>query len=277
MTKASNSSASSVPLKWHGGKTYLASRIVELMPTHCHYVEPFFGGGAVLFNKPSDLVEGHSEVVNDLYGELVNFWKVLQSIELFPKFQRRMLLTPLAKPVWEESTRVQSRDPLDQAAAFFIRYRQSRQGLGRDFATMSRTRTRRGMNEQVSSWLSAVDGLADAHARLQKVAIFCDDAIKLIRREDDSETLFYCDPPYLTDTRVVKNAYTCEMSSEHHMTLLETLNNVRGKFILSGYPHASYARAAKRFGWNCTEIAIDNKASAKKVKPTKTECLWYNF
>ena len=38
-----------LPLKWHGGKYYLASKIVQLMPPHLHYVEPFFGGGAVLF------------------------------------------------------------------------------------------------------------------------------------------------------------------------------------------------------------------------------------
>jgi DNA adenine methylase len=28
------------PLKWHGGKHYLARRIVEMMPPHTHYVEP---------------------------------------------------------------------------------------------------------------------------------------------------------------------------------------------------------------------------------------------
>ena len=44
-----------LPLKWHGGKYYLASKIVRLMPAHLHYVEPFFGGGAVLFARdPED-------------------------------------------------------------------------------------------------------------------------------------------------------------------------------------------------------------------------------
>ena len=43
------------PLKWHGGKHYLASLIVGLMPQHLHYVEPFFGGGAVLLARdPND-------------------------------------------------------------------------------------------------------------------------------------------------------------------------------------------------------------------------------
>ena len=47
------------PLKWHGGKYYLASKIVDLMPPHLHYVEPFFGGGAVLLARdPEDKSAG---------------------------------------------------------------------------------------------------------------------------------------------------------------------------------------------------------------------------
>lgn len=266
----------STPIKWHGGKTYLASRIIDLFPPHTHYVEPFFGGGAVFFRKPSEIIESHSEVINDVYGELVNFWRVLQSEIHFAKFQRIVEATPFAKPVWEESLQPNG-DHVEQACAFFIRYRQSRQGLGRDFATMSRTRTRRGMNEQVSSWLSAIEGLPDAHERLRRVVIFNEDATSLIHREDDANTFFYCDPPYLADTRVVKNAYSFEMSDDQHVTLLNALGHIEGKFILSGYRCKLYDDAAKRFCWNRTDIAIDNKASSQKVKPTKIECLWSNF
>lgn len=63
------------PLKWHGGKHYLAKKIVVRMPPNTHYVEPFFGGGAVLLAK--DLYEV-SEVVNDIDGHLMNFWEVLR-------------------------------------------------------------------------------------------------------------------------------------------------------------------------------------------------------
>ena len=79
-----------LPLKWHGGKYYLASKIVGLMPSHLHYVEPFFGGGAVLFaREPEDdglwlfPNKGVSEVVNDINGSLINFWRVLQDPETF--------------------------------------------------------------------------------------------------------------------------------------------------------------------------------------------------
>jgi len=277
MIATSKTSRPSAPIKWHGGKSYLAAQIIEMIPAHIHYVEPYFGGGAVFFKKPCELIQGHSEVINDLYSELITFWQVLQSKELFAEFERRISLTPFAKPIWEQSLLVDSIDAVEQATAFFIRYRQSRQGLGRDFATMSRTRVRRGMNEQVSSWWSAVDGLADAHERLSRVVIYCDNAITVIQREDDLETFFYCDPPYLQSTRVVSNAYSCEMSEQEHIALLDTLGHINGKFLLSGYRSRTYDDAAKRFSWNRVDIQIDNKASSQKVKPTKTECLWSNY
>lgn len=60
----------SIPLKYHGGKHYQAQKIVQLMPPHLHYVEPYFGSGAVLFSKDP---HGISEVANDLDERLVTF------------------------------------------------------------------------------------------------------------------------------------------------------------------------------------------------------------
>ncbi|MDM4014674.1 DNA adenine methylase [Roseiconus lacunae] len=265
------------PIKWHGGKHYLADRIIGLMPDHVHYVEPFFGGGAVLFRKPAAMVEQHSEVINDAYVELTNFWSVLRSQELFESFRDQVSLVPFSKPEWELACNCESCDPVEQAVAFFIRYRQSRQGLGRDFATMSRSRTRRGMNEQVSSWLSAIDGLEEAHKRLQRVVIYCEDAVSIIEKEDSPHSFFYCDPPYLSSTRVVSNAYNCEMDDASHGSLLDMLGQVEGKFALSGYRSKLYDSAAARFGWNRTDIEIDNKASGKKSKPKKIESVWTNY
>ncbi|MCR9296715.1 MAG: DNA adenine methylase [bacterium] len=269
----------SLPLKWHGGKHYLAkSHIIPRFPEHTHYVEPFFGGGAVLFQKPLNFVEGHSEVINDIYDELMNFWNVLRSESDFPKFCQLANLTPFGQPVWRDSLKAEaSEDCVTRALNFFIRYRQSRQGLGRDFATMTRSRTRRGMNEQVSSWLSAIDGLEEAHARLQRVVVLCEPAITVIQREDSESTFFYCDPPYLHETRTVKKAYFAEMSREDHENLLSTLGGLCGKFILSGYKNELYESAEREFGWNRVDIPIDNKASGAKSKRRMIESLWTNF
>ncbi|MCO8124509.1 DNA adenine methylase [Stieleria sp. TO1_6] len=267
----------SAPIKWHGGKHYLAERIVGLMPKHVHYVEPFFGGGAVLFRKPGLMIDRHSEVINDRYGELTNFWRVLQSAADFEEFKKRVSLTPFSKVEFERACNVVDGTSTDRAIAFFIRYRQSRQGLGRDFATMSRSRTRRGMNEQVSSWLSAIEGLDEAHERLQRVVIYCEDARQVIEREDSAHTFFYCDPPYLSSTRVVKQAYTCEMNDEDHAGLLSTLAKLQGKFALSGYRCDLYDSVASKHGWQRTDIEIDNKASSQKTKPKKVESVWTNY
>ena len=279
------------PIKWHGGKHYLANWIIEKMPPHLHYVEPYFGGGAVLLARDPDKdwmangktrlpasLHGCSEVVNDVNRELTNFWQVLRDPAQFEKFRTRLEFTPFSAIEWAASAQTSnSADPIELAAAFFISARQSRQGLMKSFATLSRNRTRRGMNEQVSSYLSAIDGLEDVHQRLRSVVILNDDACTVIRQQDGPHTLFYCDPPYVHDTRTAKDAYAHEMTLEQHTGLLETLASIQGKFLLSGYRSALYDEFAARLGWRRADRLIDNKASSMKSKETKCECLWMNY
>ena len=272
----------SLPLKWHGGKHYIAKQIIALFPprdSYVHYVEPFFGGGSVLFEHDS---EGKSEVVNDLNGELTNFWSVLQSPVGFAQMRRDLENIPLSINEFDKaqatlSEPVESSVPVDRAVAFFIRYRQSRQGLGKDFATLSRNRTRRGMNEQASSWQSAIDGLPEAHARLKRVVILNSEAGKVICQQDGDKTVFYCDPPYLHETRKATDAYECEMSAVEHESLLQCLSRINGRFLLSGYPSRLYDHFAEAYKWRRVDIQIDNKASSAKTKEIKTECVWLNY
>lgn len=265
------------PIKWHGGKHYLAKRIIELMPPHVHYVEPYFGGGSVLLQKDP---EGVSEVVNDIDEQLIAFWAVLRSDQWFTDFKRIAEATPFSQLIWESAeASIFRQTVVNRAWQFFVRARQSRQGLMKDFATLSRNRTRRGMNEQVSSWLTAIEGLPDVHARLKRVVILNDDAIKVIQQQDGPNTLFYCDPPYLHETRVTTKDYAHEMSEDQHGELMEALGAYvfRGKFILSGYRNDLYDDWASACDWHRVDIQIDNKASSAKVKEIKTECLWMNF
>ncbi|MEZ6136359.1 MAG: DNA adenine methylase [Pirellulaceae bacterium] len=156
--------------------------------------------------------------------------------------------------------------PVERAVQFFILARQSRQGLMRDFATLSRNRTRSRMNEQVSAWLNVVEGLQDVHQRLRNVVILNQPAVEVIRKQDGPKTLFYCDPPYVHETRATTGEYAFEMSANDHEELLETLSKIQGKFMLSGYPSELYSRWEQRANWNRHEFEIDNKAAAGKVK-----------
>lgn len=264
------------PLKWHGGKRYLAAWILEHFPSrdrYTHYCEPFAGGLSVLFAHDPD---GKAETVNDLNRGLSDFWSILANNP--DELIRVLSCTPLSQEVWQEA-KLQDDTDADQvrrAVAFFIRYRQSRQGLGKDYCTPT-TRTRRGMNENVSSWLSAVDGLPEAHERLRRVEVRNMDALAFIRKYDHPRAMFYLDPPYLHETRVSTADYEHEMSPDDHAQLLECLASIEGMFLLSGYPSDLYSQAAAANGWRSVERSIDNKASSKAIKEQKTECLWMNY
>jgi DNA adenine methylase len=295
------------PIKWHGGKYYLRAWILGLMPPHLHYVEPFFGGGGILLardpnrdwmfdandpnksgKKLSAAFQGSSEVANDIHGELINFWKVLQSTEDFELFRRKVEATPFSEAEFDEAlaesrlqtephTEPATESKVERAVRFFILARQSRQGLMKDFATLSRNRTRSRINEQVSAWLNVIEGLPDVHQRLRSVVILNQNALDVIRKQDGEHTLFYCDPPYLHETRTATGAYAHEMTEPQHRELLDVLANIRGKFMLSGYPSDLYTQWEQKYGWKRHDYLIDNKAAAGKVKETKTECLWCNF
>jgi len=272
------------PLKWHGGKQSLAKRIVDLMPPHLHYVEPYFGGGAVLLARnPGDSglwcgkaahERGVSEVVNDINGELSNFWRVLQDPESFANFRRRVEAIPFSETEWNDAVTCGT-DPAQRAVAFFVRCRQSLAGRQDTFASISRNRTRRCMNEQASAWLSVIDGLPDVHTRLKRVVILNRPALEVIRQQDGPQTLFYLDPPYLPETRTAREVYQFEMPAEDHRKLLTMIRAVKGKVMLSGYQSDLYDRELD--GWQRHEFDVPNNAAGGSSKRRMKECIWCNF
>jgi len=272
---------SSSPLKWHGGKHYLAAKIVDLMPPHLHYVEPYAGGLSVLLVKNP---VGISEVVNDIHFELSTFWRVLAEESHFREFLRLVQATPFSEVSWKEaaSSYVLSLYELAipaavTAANFFIRCRQSLAGRMDTFAPLSRTRTRRGMNEQASAWLNAIEGLPAVHERLKRVVILNRDALDVIRQQDGTDTLFYLDPPYLHETRKATEVYDHEMTKEQHEALLSHLLMLEGKFILSGYRSELYDYYAEQGGWRREEFELPNNAAGGKSKRRMTEVVWMNY
>jgi hypothetical protein len=137
--------------------------------------------------------KGVSEVANDIDDRLINFWRTLQDPGKFEAFRRRVEAIPLARAEWEAAhNHTYGTDPIADAVAFFVDCRQSRAGQMANFTPVTRSRTRRNMNGNVSEWLTAVDGLPEIHARLRRVIVENMPALDLIKREDREGTLFYC-------------------------------------------------------------------------------------
>lgn len=64
-------------LKWVGGKRQLMPSIVELLPKNLKdlsYIEPFIGGGAVLFH-----LQPKNAIINDFNDELINVYRVIKN------------------------------------------------------------------------------------------------------------------------------------------------------------------------------------------------------
>ena len=91
------------------------------------------------------------------------------------------------------------------------------------------------MSGVISRWLGGIEALPEIAMRLLRVQIENRPAVDVIRLYDGEVLHFYCDPPYLHDTRGDAKAYGFEMTREEHVDLAEVLHDCKGKAALSGY------------------------------------------
>ena len=250
-------------LNYPGAKWGMAAEIVQLMPPHRSYLEPFFGSGAVLFNKPPSAIE----TVNDIDGDIVNFFRVLR--EQPEELARLIALIPYAREVFDDAHENRGTEPLDRAYRFAIRSK-----MGHGFKTYQKTGFKidtygRERAYCVTCWNSLPDGIREAAVRLKDVQIENQPAMDVIRKFNHDNVLIYADPPYLLDTRGGKQ-YRHEMTEQDHVELLEALLQHKGPVILSGYPSELYDRELKN--WS----RITRKSYNQNSDP-RTEVLWCNF
>jgi DNA adenine methylase len=112
------------PVPYYGGKILLAPRLVQLFPSHVHYVEPYAGSLAVLMAKDRSPME----TVNDLDGDLMTFWRVLR--ERATDLARVCALTPHARAEHVQSFRADGEpDDLEMARRVWVQLTQGRAGV----------------------------------------------------------------------------------------------------------------------------------------------------
>jgi DNA adenine methylase len=257
---------------WYGGKFSHLDWLLPLLPKAHHYCEPFSGSAAVLLNREPSAVETY----NDVDGEVVNFFRVLR--DQGPEIERAIALTPFAREEFHRaiSGKRIGLTRLERARRFYIRARQTRTGLAQTaslgrWANCKHT-SRAGMSGVVSRWLGGVEALADISSRLIRVQIENRPALDVIRLYDGKETLFYCDPPYLHDTRGDSKAYGFEMQEIQHVDLAAALKRCHGKVAISGYRNRLMDKLYKE--WRRYDAPAKHCHSIKKMRQ---ECLWMNY
>ena len=262
-------------LRWHGGKWNLAPWVIQHFPQHQLYVEPFGGAASVLLRKP----EAYSEVYNDLDQEAVNLFEVLRDPGSAARLCDLIFLTPFARDEFNAAYEP-SEDPVERARRLVIR---SHMGFGSDgacgsYRTGFRANSNRSGTTPAHDWANLPEALVAVAARLRGVTVENRPAIQVMRSHDGPETLHYCDPPYLPETRSRSGrvagvgsaaVYRHEMSAEDHEQLLDALKALQGMVVLSGYPSALYDDALT--GWR----RVEREALADGARK-RTEVLWLN-
>jgi DNA adenine methylase len=262
------------PIQWYGGKWEIADWLASKLPRTTTLVLPFGGAGSPLWHVDPYPVE----VYNDIDGDLVNFFKMCR--EHGNELAAAALeMTPYSRAEFDECKTLEATNNIERARRFAYVGRASHGGAwGRSWSHVV-GHSRRGMSSSVSRWLHLPETVTQVAARLKTVQIEHMPALDLIRKYDRPDTIFYCDPPYMPETRNGSEVYRYEMLFDDHGNLLDVLLACKGKVALSGYDCNLYR--SKLSGWRTAarEVTcrsnITNHGAASR--PTRTELLWMNY
>ncbi len=258
---------------WYGGKFSHLDWLLPLLPSCEHYCEPFGGSGAVLLNRAPSPIETY----NDIDGEVCNFFRVLRDHK--ERLVEVIGLTPFSREEFSIACSIDPNiDPIERARRFYVRARQVRTGLAQK-ASIGRwanckLTSRAGMSGVVSRWLGAVEALPSIADRLLRVQIENRPALEVVGLYDSPGTLFYCDPPYIHDTRGDSKAYGYEMSNRDHRDLAEVLNGIQGMAAISNYDCELMDELYPPSRWR---KIVGEERTNHATKGKRTEVLWVNY
>ena len=251
-------------MKYPGSKWKLADWIIGYFPEHHSYLEPFFGSGAILFNKS----RSHIETVNDMDNNIISLFECIR--EDPERLARMIYMTPYAREIYEQAYKAMPEDKFEAALNFYIRL-----NMGHGFRT---TGEKVGWKNDVQGrersyaswdWCSLPERVIRVAERLRGVQIENRPAAELIPRFNFENVLIYCDPPYMLKTRHGKQ-YKCEMSDEEHEELLDILLKHKGYAVISWYDTGLYNSMLSQ--WNRFE-----KESYTQIMSKKKEIIWMNY
>ena len=226
-------------------------------------MEPYFGSGAVFFNK----APAKHEVINDLSGDVVNLFRVIR--EDGERLAALIEMTPFARDEFEYSF-IPCDEPIERARRFLVRC-----GQGGPAASYRHTGWRNNptsiemFKQRALQWIDTPFDIRSAITRLRVAEIENRNAVELVKDVCRSHVLIYADPPYINAARTGGRMYQHEMTDADHTALLDALDAHPGPVVLSGYHCALYDDRLRH--WHTREKQVQ----AEKGN-TRTEVLWLN-
>ena len=238
------------PVAYIGGKNRIANDIIAIFPAHRTFVEVFAGGAQVLFHKEPSKVE----VLNDLDGDVVTFFRVCQ---LHHGELVRYLKFLLISREWFDL--LQAQDPnaltdVQRAARFFYLQKNAYAGLVRKrkfgYSVAEPSRFNPDSVPQL---------IEETHKRLARVQIEQLPYEQILKRYDRPASLFYLDPPYFG-----RKLYNFNFAAADFAELAKRLAKLQGKFVLSLNDVPEVRRIFHQFHVREIELAYTAQQAAGK-------------
>lgn len=255
------------PFMYYGSKARLAPWIVSLLPAHRAYVEPFAGSASVLLAK----APSRHEALNDLDGEVHNFWTVLR--DQGDKLREVLELTPYSRREYLECRDGETPlEPVERARRFFVVANMAFNASANGKVGYGSGTPRKNGSKPATFARRVAERLAPVAERLRNVELQDVDALSLLKTWDHRDTVAYLDPPYLGESRLSGGDYATDNPTEDfHARLLEVCNRFQGTVVLSGYASPLYREMTE--GWEVHALEVPAHTSTT-AGARRTECVW---
>lgn len=209
-------------IPWIGGKRRLADKLLPLLASceHSCYVEPFCGAAALFFLREQ---RTKVEVLNDINGDLVNLYRVVQHhLEEFVR-QFKWALSSRQLYEWAKLTTPETLTDIQRAARFFYLQKLGFGGKvqGRTFGTATTTPARLNL-------LRIEEDLSDVHLRLNGVFVEHRPWDLCVQRYDRPHTMFFMDPPYWGT-----EGYGVDFPLQQYGRMAELMHAMKGKAVVT--------------------------------------------
>lgn len=254
------------PISYYGGKQTMLKHILPLIPSHELYTEAFCGGAAVLFAKrPAD-----AEVINDLSMDITNFYWMAKCY--YPELKVEIDKTLHSRDMHTHAAHIlqypQFFTPVQRAWAVWACCKMGFASMmdgsfGYDFGG--------GMPKKIAN--AKDDFTEHLCSRLDFVTIENRDALEVISTYDNEKAFHFVDPPYINSDC---GHYEGCFNEQNMESLLQLLETIKGKFMLTMFPLPLIEQYAIKNGWIIHRI--ERTISASKTNRRKQEeWMVYNY
>ena len=196
-------------IKWAGGKTQLLTQFENILPhnleeaEHFTYIEPFVGGGAMLFHMLQKYTNIGRVIINDINPNLITAYRVIRYtpvrlITVLKMLQRefRQISNEEARKEYflriRKSYNEDTHNDVTNTAMFIFLNRTCFNGL---YRVNSKGYFNVPFGKYTNPTICDEELLLEDSKILQNVEILCGD-YTLIERYVDNNTFIYFDPPY---------------------------------------------------------------------------------